>query len=261
MRSRAIETSGSLSLMQEIIRPDGATFSCGPTYLDELDCQLPVSGTYTLLVKDGTGTHTGTYNVILLRLNNPVGCLSLGFGNPPTSASIDAAAEVDCYTFTGTAGDRMRSRAIETSGSLSLMQEIIRPDGATFSCGPTYLDELDCQLPVSGTYTLLVKDGTGTHTGTYNVILLRLNKPVGCLSLGFGDPPTSGSVVAAAEVDCYTFTGTAGDWVRSRAIETSGSLSLMQEIIRPDGRHSVVGRPTWMSWTASCRSVAPTPCW
>jgi len=179
--SRLVETSGSLSLSQEIIGPDGTTTVCGLTYLDELDCQLPVSGTYTLLVKAWTGT--GTYNVLLQRLNNPVGCLSLGFGNPPTSASIDAAAEVDCYTFTGTAGDRMRSRAIETSGSLSLMQEIIRPDGATFSCGPTYLDELDCQLPVSGTYTLLVKDGTGTHTGTYNVILLRLNKPVGCLSL------------------------------------------------------------------------------
>ena len=233
VRVRVIETSGDLSPGQELLRPDGTTL-CNPTPSDEQTCLLDSNGTHTILIKDWSGTNSGNYNLVLRRLNNPVGCTSLSFGSGPVSDSIEVAAETDCYTFAGAVDDQVRVRVIETSGDLSPGQELLRPDGTTL-CNPTPSDEQTCLLESNGTHTILIKDWSGTNSGNYNLMLMRLNNPVGCTSLSFGSGPVSDSIEVAAETDCYTFAGAVDDQVRVRVIETSGNLSPGQELLRPDG--------------------------
>src|SRR4051812_11888372 len=54
-------------------------------------------------------------------------CTAIGFGAAGTAASISAAAEVDCYTFTGAIGDRIRIHVVETSGALIAEHAVLRP--------------------------------------------------------------------------------------------------------------------------------------
>src|SRR5262249_12944210 len=46
---------------------------------------------------------------------------------------------------------------------------------------------LDVTLPTSGAYRIFVSDSGGTHTGGYNIGLLRLNPPANATPIGFGE--------------------------------------------------------------------------
>src|SRR5262249_25592581 len=153
---------------------------------------------------------------------NPVGCAPLALGAAPLTGTIDPAAETDCYIFASSANNRVRVRAVETSGTLLAILEVVRPDGTTL-CGPSSAGELTCLLDSSGPHTLLVHDYYGTSSGSYNLHLQRLNNPVSCSALAFGAVPTTGTIGSAAESDCFTFTGSANDRLRVRAVETTGT--------------------------------------
>src|SRR5205085_5008509 len=111
-------------------------------------------------------------------------CPVLTFGAVATGA-IQSAGEVDCYTFSGAAHDRIRIRTVETHGSLFAQTRVLRPDG-TELCGSNVYRESTCVLDTDGSYQLLVRDQVGTGTGNYSVTLQRLNNPVGCSVLRFG---------------------------------------------------------------------------
>lgn len=173
--------------------------------------------------------------------------LALTFGET-VHCSIDVAGETDSFSFSGTAGDQIRVRVVETSGSLSAFQEIIRPDGTSL-CG-TVVGEMTCLLDGNGNHTILVNDFGGTDVGAYSLYLQRLNSPAGCRGIDFGALPATGSIDEAAANDCFTFMMMAGDRVRGRVVETAGSISAFQEIIRPDGTTfcgTIVGEQTCLA--------------
>ncbi|MBK8904512.1 MAG: hypothetical protein IPM53_25260 [Anaerolineaceae bacterium] len=175
VRGRAVETAGTAAAYQEIIQPDGTTL-CG-TIVTELTCQATVTGLHTILINDFGGTDTGTYSFYLQRLNNPVGCSSIGYSGLPVTGSIDVPAETDCYTFSGMVGNQIRVRAIKTSGSVAPYKAVIRPDGVSL-CG-TIVSEVTCLLDSDGNYTILINDFGGTDTGTYQLTLVCLTQPCG----------------------------------------------------------------------------------
>ena len=113
----------------------------------------------------------------------------------------------DCYSFAGTAGDQLRLRLLKTSGLLSPTQEVVRPNGTTL-CGPSGGD-LTCRLSKTGTFVILVEDSAGTNTGIYAIAVRTLNSSTGCTALTSGCAPSTGSISAADQMDCYSFSGTA----------------------------------------------------
>jgi uncharacterized repeat protein (TIGR01451 family) len=247
VRMTVIETSGDLTAYQELLRPDGSTVphsacsSTNPTTAQETTCLLDVTGTHTILIRDPGGTGTGTYDLHLMRLNNPLGCQTITYDQIAAGNIIDSVADVNCFIFDGAAGERVRMTVIETSGDLSAYQELLRPDGSTVphsacsSTNPTTAPETTCLLDVTGPHTILIRDSGGTDTGTYDLHLMRLNNPLGCTILDFDSPPITNLIDPIADTDCYIFNGDEGDQVQVTVVEISGDLSAYQELLRPDG--------------------------
>jgi hypothetical protein len=250
---RMAKTSGTISPNQEMVRPDGTTLACTATTAVDKLCALPSAGTYKVLVDDYNGTNTGNYVVAIQRLNNPAGCAAIGFGGTPTAASIGTAGEIDCYSFSGTAGNRIRVRVIETSPSsppLSASQAVVRPNG-TAVCTPTATQDVTCALDTTGTQRILVGDSLGTSTGNYSILVERLNNPSTCTALPFGAAPAAGGIGVVGEMDCFSFSGTAGDRIRVRVARTSGSLLATQETVRPSGAKLSCGNTTNLDTTCA----------
>src|SRR6187200_2873910 len=116
------------------------------------------------------------------------GCSStvaLNFGNPPTGGAIVAPGEKDCFTFTGTLGDRVRIRIAETSGTLGTQQTLFDLNSTPICGGASKATELNCVLNVAGTttWTITVQDAAGNRTGNYAIAIQRLNNPVGCTAI------------------------------------------------------------------------------
>jgi hypothetical protein len=244
IRIRVIGTSGALTPYYDVISPDG-TVLCTPTIMNEQDCVLVNSGRHTILVRDFAGANIGSYSIQVQRLNNPVGCTPISFGST-LAGTISVAAETDCFTFDGAANDNIRIRVVGASGALTPYYEVAASvSGGGVLCSPTIMDEQDCMLVHSGKHTVLVRDFAGPNTGNYSIYVQRLNNPVGCTSIAFSNVPRSGRVAVAAESDCYTFNGAAGDLVRIRVVKDSGTLVPYHEVVSTNG--TVLCSPTIMN--------------
>ncbi len=209
--------------------PPSSPFACG----------LTAVGTHTLIVSGLVGGNgAGDYSLAVQRANNPVGCTALGFGGAPTTGTIALTAEEDCFTFTGNAGDRIRFRPVETSGTLGFESDVLRPSG-TVACTNTKgffnSGDFTCALTVSGTHTLVLGDSAGTRTGDYAVVIQRLNAPVGCTALPVAGTPAVGSIGAAGELDCFTVAATAGTTIPLDLAATSGTVVPLMEVVRTNG--------------------------
>lgn len=231
IRVRVVKTSGAMTPFQEIIRP-GGTSLC-ETIVGEISCTIDSEGTHTLLINDFGGTDTGTYSLYIQKLNEPVGCSAISFGNPPTTGALPETGGTYCFTFSLETSDRARSLVVKTSGTITPFEEIVRPDGTTLC--ETIVGEISCTADTSGTYTLLINDFGGTDTGNFALYVQRLNQPVGCTAISFSGSPSTGTITAAAETDCFTFNGKAGDQIRVRVIKTEGTLTPFKEVVTSDG--------------------------
>src|SRR5262245_28855606 len=151
VRVRVVKTNGALEPLTEVKRPNGTTI-CAFTFSDDFTCALDTAGTHTVHVKDNAGTNTGDFSLTIQRLNNPVGCVTLNYGNHSLTGSINAAAELDCLADASVAvGDVLRLRQVETSGTLFSVLEVIHPDGTTL-CGANGVTDITCTADVAGTY-------------------------------------------------------------------------------------------------------------
>jgi hypothetical protein len=188
------------------------------------------SGTYTVLVGDGfNGTLTGPYGLYVQRLNGPGNTSGLSFGELHSSTILQAA-EMDTYTFAGSAGDKVLVAINRVSGDLHSEIRLYDPTGSLINTAKDATHaEATGSLPVTGTYTLLVGDGFwGSGTGEYNLYLQRLNDPENATPLSFGKT-VSGAILEAAEMDAYTFSAAGGDQVQVGMTRASGS-SLWPEV-------------------------------
>ncbi len=167
IRVRLVETSGTLVAQMTVQRPNGTTI-CGPTTSTDLTCAQDTTGMHTIVIADSAGTNTGGYSIAIQRLNSPTGCTALTFGAAPTTGTIGVAAEMDCFSFSGIAGDQIRVRLVKTSGTLFPPQEVVRPNGTSI-CGPTTATDVSCAIDTTGTYTIIVEDSAGTNLGGYTI--------------------------------------------------------------------------------------------
>jgi YD repeat-containing protein len=228
-----------------VVTPGGSTLAtqnltrCG----GDLDVQLPVTGTY-LVVVDGIYGRAGRLTLALSTAATGV----LTAADPPTVLALRKGQDVR-MTFTGTAGQWVDLAVSDIEG-LSLdcsgfsvndvTLTIVRPDGGTLAtqsmtkCG----GDIDVQLPATGTYTAIV-DAAGGRAGTLTLTLSHAITG----ELRANDPPTALTLRNGQDVR-LTFAGTAGQWVDVAVWDIAGlsldcggfsATDLTLTILKPDG--------------------------
>jgi hypothetical protein len=229
-------TSGSLSLFEDIYRP-GPISTCAGPYGGPGACDVPTggAGTWTLQVSDSFGTHTGTFNVSIQRLDVGVGCKAIKFGKSAVKGKVAAAASSTCYTFSGDPSEYLFVRAVGVSGTLGAPTVLLAsPDGSE-PCGFAEGGTLECPLTESGTQTLLVYSSLETPTGSFRIYDQQLTAPEHCTAASIGGGGKKGKVKKAGDVACFSFPGTAGGMVNIALTGLSGSLSPLIDVFRPSG--------------------------
>jgi hypothetical protein len=229
-------TSGTLCLAWPlaIVKPDGntlaSTYLCGSVFIDPVE--LPVSGTYTVLVDNSTASGVATLNlydvVDITGTITPDGpAVTVPFSTPGQKARL---------SFSGTAGQRVSARMTTTWQSVCVAWPlaILKPDETmlppAYSCGNTFMEPVT--LPASGTHMVLIDPG-GAAVDTPSVTLHDVAPDVtGTLTIN-GAAMTV-PIVDPGQNGVLTFTASAGQQVTVRLTgNTIGYVPV--RLFAPDG--------------------------
>jgi hypothetical protein len=201
-----------------------------------------------MVIQDNTLSNTGTYDLTLLNVTS--GPLSTGAdpdGGAIASAGVksgqvNADVDVDAFTFSGTAGDRVLIGAITSGGgTLNTTTTLYPPGGGAAEAISYGSDRLDAQLQLTGTYTIVVEDYGNNHPGNYSLTLLDLTSG----PLTSGADADGGFLLpgdfkpcqfqTAPDFDAFRFGGAFGDTVRITTTPTSGPITPLISIYGPTG--------------------------
>jgi hypothetical protein len=152
--------------------------AAGLILLSVMGCSLPkAAADKKPLVSVPTSTTQGTVKSTSTpgSLGNaPVECPGLiGFGET-IQCSISAAGEIDTFSFSANAGDRVLVRMSASSGSLSPGIRVQDTGSEAALCegsGSPKAEVTGCNLPAVGTYYILADDTSGIGTGDYSLYL------------------------------------------------------------------------------------------
>ncbi|HEY6816092.1 MAG TPA: CARDB domain-containing protein, partial [Croceibacterium sp.] len=220
------------ALTARVLRPDGKLLA-GPVGLADIElADLPMDGTYTLLIEGHPGNLAGAaYSLQLLKVVDSEAALTIG---APTSGHI-APGSQDLYRFTLATDRKLLFDALTNTGSLSWT--LTGPRGTEVaSRGFNNSDAWDfggdpvLSLP-PGAYELRI-DGAGDAALDY---VFRLS------DIAAGIPVTLGAEVAgrldpANESDVYRFTGAAGDEIAITKLVGNGGGDAYLRVLDPTGR-------------------------
>lgn len=225
-------TTFSVCWTLAIIKPDGtnlsSTFTCGSgLFIDPQ--QLPVSGTYTILI-DPSGSGTGQATVTAYDVTDVTGTVTID--GPQVSHTINTPGQVVRLTFSGTSGVRLSVNSITTFTTCWTLQ-ILKPDASqlfsNLTCGSgQFVDPI--QLPATGTYTL-IGDPSGSGTGQFNVQLHSVTDTTQSITVG-GSSVVS-TVGTPGQINQLTFSGTSGQRISVNSTTTFTTCWTLR-ILKPD---------------------------
>jgi hypothetical protein len=201
------DTNAQFTPWIRIWAPSGA--SLGNTWGNSaasLEVVAPATGTYLVLVASNDGGHlgTGTYRLTMTHTPGPITVSDGDEGGPLTNGAMHTGSiptgDLDVWTFTATAGDRIGAEVGEitdTNAQLTPWIRIWAPGGA--SLGNTWGNSaasLEVVAPATGTYLVLVASNDGGHlgTGTYRLTMTHTPGPITVSDGDEGGPLTNGAM-------------------------------------------------------------------
>lgn len=187
-----------------------------------------IGGPFYLLVESET-----PYRLFVNRFDEPEGCgppLPLEFGNLPLRASTDVPGELDCHSLTTRAGDALYFETVEPS--LPVVSRVVDGSGSPV-CDVRPLDGSEtCEIEGDGPFHLIVSAASPGATGDHDLLVRRLNDPVGCTDIdredvwSFTGPSVDGEF---SDIDgrkaCFTFVAEMGESVLLRPYLEAGTTS------------------------------------
>ena len=208
-----------------------------------------MSGSYTIIVRDFSGTGLGGYAMTAVSIGTGIAQNSGGDAGPATSGVTYTPAitvgDIDAFTINGVLGGSLLVTAAETTtGSpLTPSLEIYSPSGALLTDGANAAGETVTAKPlaVTGTYTIIVRDDVGTGIGGYAMTAVSIGTGISQNSGGDAGPATSGvtytPAITVGDIDAFTINGIAGGSLLATAAETTSGSSLTPslEIYSPSG--------------------------
>ena len=165
------------------------------------------SGPWTLQVSDSSGTHTGTFNLSIQRLDIGFGCQTIKFGES-AKAHLKQEASSACFTFKAAAGTYLFARSVGLSGTITTPSAVEASPSGSEQCFTN--GTVECPLTAGGLQTLVLYSESGTTTGAFRIYIQRMTAPRSCTPLTVGGGTQSGSVAKPGDVACYTFAGKSG---------------------------------------------------
>jgi hypothetical protein len=212
-----------------------------------LSVQLPVSGTYKIVVHDDNLTDIGNYNLNLQSSSGGCGeAIACGATLPGvvpggTNQTGNPHAQQDSFTFIGGQNDAVVFAAVATSGLIAPVAELYDPNGVLRFRTLPNRQSLSVSLPVTGTYTIIVHDDNLVDGGSYNVNMHsssgKCGTPIQCGETLAGALPGAKNPTALphAQQDGYTFIATQGESVVFAALATGGTVLPVAELYDPNG--------------------------
>jgi hypothetical protein len=197
----------------------------------------PVTGTYLVLVgsADSGVDGTGTYRLTLSKSPGPITVSAGDQGGALTNGANHIGdilrGDLDVWTFTATAGDRIGVHVgqITETDDFRPWIRLWAPNGATlgsaFNLAAAEIG--DVIAPATGTYLVLVAsaDSGGDGTGTYRLNFAKTPGPITVSGGDQGGPITSGSPqsgeIVAGDIDVWTINVTAGQRITVQITETA----------------------------------------
>ena len=166
---RSVRTSGSFQTFLELFGPDGRSVNYSVSSRATVDATLPFAGSYTVFVSDYNRLATGGYSLLYQKTKDPCSSMPLACGQP-LNGSLTTPLQMDFYTLSGKAGDKITVRVAQTAGSFQTLLEVFGPDGRSVNYSVSSNPSLDLTLPTAGTYVAAVSDYNRTGTGNYSVL-------------------------------------------------------------------------------------------
>ena len=217
------------------------TFSVGQV---SKTVSVPVKGdiavegneTFTLNLSNVTGgaTITDGSGLGTIADDDAVSCPpSITFGQTATGCSLPPGGQTD-FTFSGSAGQVLRARAVRTSGAGNLNVLIYNSNRALRCSSGASGDAIINQCTVDTAQGTVRVVNTGTDTVGYDLFVQRVDSPLGCAAPGYG-ATTPGSIDLPGEHDCFRFSGSPGQVLRARVVRTSGTGNLNVLIYNSNG--------------------------
>lgn len=241
-------TSGSVSPFLDIFQP-GGTSECGGPYEGPGGCPINTTGTWTIELSDSSGSHTGSMNITINRLNTGVGCSNLAFGSTTVKGKIKSPASITCYTFSGATGGVIYTHVVGVKGSLATPEITLgAPDGSE-PCGSVELGTLECPLSETGTQTLLLYADISGETDSFDISNQLLTKPVQCPTLVKHGSTKSGSISTVGQVLCFKFAGKSGEKIVATLTGLTGTLRPLMDLFNPAGTSEAAGPTEEISYT------------
>jgi hypothetical protein len=239
--SISLKITGSTiaSALVSIKKPDGtnlvaaSSFGTSGKYIDRK--QLPVNGTYTILI-DPQGARIGSATLTLYDVPPDV-TGSITPGGAPLTLTTTVPGQNARATFTGSTGQRVAVKVGPTCCSLSV--NVQKPDGTqlvaatSISASGGFIDTK--ALPANGTYTIVVNpqsSAVGATTLTLYDVPPDVSGPIAA-----NGTPVTVTATAARQNAKLTFAGTGGQRVSLKVGPTCCSLSV--SIQKPDGTNLV----------------------
>jgi len=231
----ASATSASIA----VYKPDATFLASVNCYVDGTGCavnmpNLPVTGTYSIIVQPATGA-TGTLRVWLSR--DLAGTLASG---TPFSLALARPGQNARLTFSGAAGAliALQVRGVVTSPATQrIVVQIIRPDGLALAS--TYVNGagqtmVAPPLPVTGTYVVFLEPEAWAKGAATAAMEVLVDPGIG---LAIDAPTLDAAVGVAGGSARFTFAGTTG---QNLGLGVSGltlnpKVNATVYVYRPDG--------------------------
>jgi hypothetical protein len=232
---RFTETNGSLDSYVEVFNPSGMRIAYSSAGF--INVTLSASGTFRITLEDYNNDETGSYELSLQCLNNPVGAITLNFGQT-TAGSIASFTKIITYQFTASANDIVDIRftkLTDASGYFTPYLELYNSAGVRLAYVSS--EALVKKVNATATYYLFVTDYSYDATGTYELTMQRDNNPANSRALNYG-AITAGSLINPTGINVYRFTATANGKITICSVvqsETSGNFSPYLELYDTTG--------------------------
>jgi hypothetical protein len=224
--------------------------------------RLEQSGSYLIVCRDDERYYMGAYNLTLVKNPGPnaadAGETDTIAAGQTRSGTISRSADLDVYSYDGTAGDFI-SVAMSRVGisSLAPYVELWAPDGTIEATAGRYLRAH--RLEQSGRYVIVCYDDERYQTGPYDLTVVKNPGPnladAGETDTIAAGQTRSGTISGGGDVDVYSYEGTAGDLItlamsRIGSPYIGSSLQPYVELWAPDGTieaTAISGSPYWYS--------------
>jgi len=200
------------------------------------------SGTFTVLVSDGYTGETGTYELHLAQIPEAFIVLAGDQGGAMTNGGnytgTITLSDLDMFTFTANKGDSINLR-LGTTNFIGYLQ-LYGTNGALLDAvgGYPVKDDLIAYTATnSGTFTVLVSDGYGGGSGTYELHLAQIPEAFIVPAGDQGGAMTNGGnytgTITLGDLDLYACAACKGD-VINLELKTTNFIGYLQ-LYGPNG--------------------------